>query len=52
MFMLLGYAPELVQAAYRIGDSTTNIITPLLSYMPIILSFAMKYQKNVGMGER
>lgn len=50
MFMLLGYAPELVQAAYRIGDSTTNIITPLLSYMPIILSFAMKYQKNVGMG--
>ncbi|MDL0108801.1 AbgT family transporter [Campylobacter felis] len=50
MFMLLGYAPELVQAAYRIGDSTTNIITPLMSYMPIILSFAMKYQKNVGMG--
>ncbi|MDL0110525.1 AbgT family transporter [Campylobacter felis] len=50
MFMLLGYAPELVQAAYRIGDSTTNIITPLMSYMPIILSFAIKYQKNVGMG--
>ncbi|MDL0147330.1 AbgT family transporter [Campylobacter felis] len=50
MFMLLGYAPELVQAAYRIGDSTTNIITPLMSYMPIILSVAMKYQKNVGMG--
>ncbi|MDL0102381.1 AbgT family transporter [Campylobacter felis] len=50
MFMLLGYAPELVQAAYRIGDSTTNIITPLMSYMPIILSVAIKYQKNVGMG--
>lgn len=50
MFMLLGYAPELVQAAYRIGDSTTNIITPLLIYMPIVLSFAMKYQKNIGMG--
>lgn len=50
MFMLLGYAPELTQAAYRIGDSTTNIITPLLIYLPIIMSFAMKYKKDLGVG--
>lgn len=50
MFMLLGYSPELIQAAYRIGDSTTNIITPLLVYLPMILSFAMKYKKDCGVG--
>ena len=50
MFMLLGYSPELIQAAYRIGDSTTNIITPLLVYLPMILSFAIKYKKDCGVG--
>lgn len=34
MMMLLGYSPELTQAAYRIGDSVCNIITPLMSYFP------------------
>jgi hypothetical protein len=40
MLMLLGYSPEVIQAAYRIGDSTTNIITPMMSYFGLILAFA------------
>ncbi len=50
MFMLVGYSPELIQAAYRIGDSTTNIITPLMPYLPIVLAFGQKYDKNLGLG--
>lgn len=50
MFMLLGYTPELVQGAYRVGDSCTNIITPLMQYFPLILLFANRYQKNTGIG--
>lgn len=50
MLMLKGYAPETVQAAYRIGDSTTNIITPLMPYFPIIIAFAKKYDPRVGLG--
>ncbi|MFI3250041.1 MAG: AbgT family transporter [Eubacteriales bacterium] len=50
MFMLLGYSPELAQLAYRIGDSTTNLITPLMSYFAIILVYAQKYDKNAGIG--
>ncbi|MCE3047291.1 AbgT family transporter [Helicobacter kayseriensis] len=50
MLMLLGYSPEVVQAAYRIGDSVTNIVTPLLAYLPIIVVEAMKYQKDIKMG--
>ncbi|BAZ42208.1 hypothetical protein NIES4101_81760 [Calothrix sp. NIES-4101] len=50
MFMLLGYSPELVQAAYRIGDSTTNIITPLMPYFPIVVAFGQKYDRNLGIG--
>jgi aminobenzoyl-glutamate transport protein len=50
MFMLLGYSPELVQAAYRIGDSTTNIITPLMPYFPVVVAFGQKYDKNLGIG--
>lgn len=50
MFMLMGYSPELVQNAYRIGDSTTNIITPLLPYFPIIVAFAKKYEPKTGVG--
>ncbi len=50
MLMLLGYSPELIQAAYRIGDSSTNIITPLFAYLPIILSVALKYKKDTGIG--
>jgi aminobenzoyl-glutamate transport protein len=50
MFMLLGYTPELVQGAYRVGDSCTNIITPLMQYFPLILLFANRYQKDTGIG--
>ncbi len=50
MFMNIGISPEMTQLAYRIGDSTTNIISPLMSYFAIILAFAYKYDKKSGMG--
>ncbi len=50
MFMLLGFHPALTQMAYRIGDSITNVITPLLPYFAILVAFAKKYDKNIGMG--
>jgi aminobenzoyl-glutamate transport protein len=50
MLMLIGYSPEVIQAAYRIGDSVTNIITPMMSYFGLILAFANKYDKDLGIG--
>ena len=50
MFMLLGYSPELVQTAYRIGDSTTNIISPMMSYFALIIAFIERYDKKAGIG--
>lgn len=50
MLMLVGYAPETIQAAYRIGDSVTNIITPMMSYFGLILAVATKYKKDLGIG--
>ncbi len=50
MFMLLGYSPELVQAAYRVGDSTTNIIAPMMSYFALVIAFINKYDKEAGIG--
>ncbi len=50
MLMLMGFSPELVQVAYRVGDSTTNIITPLMQYFPVILAFAQKYDRHAGIG--
>lgn len=50
MFMLLGYSPELTQVAYRIGDSCTNLITPLMNYFAMIVVFAKKYDENSGIG--
>lgn len=50
MFMQLGFSPEFTQVAYRIGDSTTNIISPLMSYFAIIIAFAHKYDEDVGIG--
>ncbi len=50
MLMLIGYSPEVIQAAYRIGDSTTNIITPMMSYFGLILAFAARYDKRLGIG--
>jgi aminobenzoyl-glutamate transport protein len=50
MFMLVGISPELTQAAYRIGDSVTNVITPLNAYLVIILVFMKEYVPKGGMG--
>ena len=50
MFMLLGYSPELCQLAYRIGDSCTNVITPMMTYYAVIIIFAQKYDKKAGIG--
>jgi len=50
MLMLLGYAPETTQAAYRVGDSVANVITPLMPYFPVVLAFARRYDATVGVG--
>lgn len=50
MLMLLGYSPELTQTAYRVGDSLTNIITPLSSNFPLVLLFFQRYQRDAGIG--
>jgi aminobenzoyl-glutamate transport protein len=50
MFMMTGISPELTTAAYRIGDSVVNIITPMNSYLLIILAVLQKYQRNAGLG--
>lgn len=50
MFMLLGYTPEFTQCAYRIGDSVTNIISPMMSYFALIVAFIQRYDKQAGIG--
>jgi aminobenzoyl-glutamate transport protein len=50
MFMMVGISPELMTAAYRIGDSVVNIVTPLNSYQLIILAVLQKYRKEAGIG--
>jgi aminobenzoyl-glutamate transport protein len=50
MMMIMGISPEMTQAAYRIGDSTTNIITPMMPYFPLVVVFCQKYVKNTGIG--
>lgn len=50
MMMQLGYAPEFTQAAYRVGDSSTNVVTPLMPYFPLILGFCQRYAKHTGVG--
>jgi aminobenzoyl-glutamate transport protein len=50
MFMLLGYTPELTQTAYRIGDSTSNVIAPMMSYFALIVAFFERYDKKSGIG--
>ena len=50
MLMLLGISPEMATAAYRVGDSATNIITPLMVYFPLILIFCQRWQKDFGLG--
>ena len=50
MLMQLGISPDLTQAAYRVGDSSTNIITPLMPYFPLVVVFCQRYVKNTGIG--
>ena len=50
MLMQLGISPDLAQAAYRIGDSSTNIITPLMPYFPLVVVFCQRYVKSAGIG--
>ena len=50
MLMLLGISPEMATAAYRVGDSATNIITPLMVYFPLILIFCQRWQSTFGLG--
>jgi aminobenzoyl-glutamate transport protein len=50
MFMIVGMSPELTTAAYRIGDSVVNIVTPLNSYMLIVLAVLQKYRPTAGLG--
>ena len=50
VFMLLGYSPELSQVVYRIGDSVTNVISPMMSFFALIIAFFQKYDKNAGIG--
>ena len=50
LLMRLHVQPEAVLAAYRVGDSPTNAITPMMAYFPLIVGFAAKYQKGAGVG--
>jgi len=50
MLMLSGVSPEMATAAYRVGDGATNIITPLMVYFPLILTFANRWNKDYGIG--
>ncbi|MFB8763197.1 AbgT family transporter [Nocardiopsis alba] len=50
MFALLGYEPGFVQAAFRIGDSTSNVLSPLSPYVVIILGFLRQYEPKAGIG--
>lgn len=50
MLMQAGLSPELTQAAYRVGDSVSNVITPLNPYWVIILAFAQRWQRDAGIG--
>ncbi len=50
LFLRLGVAPQTVLAAYRVGDSPFNVVTPLMAYFPLIVVFAQRYQKDAGIG--
>jgi len=50
MFLLAGLSPESTQVAYRIGDSCTNILTPLMPYFGVIVAYAQRYDKKTGVG--
>ncbi len=50
MLMLVGVSPEMTTAAYRVGDSATNPVTPLMVYFPLVLTFCQRWNKEFGLG--
>lgn len=50
MFMIMGYSPELSQVVYRIGDSVTNVVSPMMSFFALIIAFYQKYEPKAGIG--
>ena len=50
MFMIMGYSPELSQVVYRIGDSVTNVISPMMSFFALIIAYFQKYDPKAGIG--
>jgi aminobenzoyl-glutamate transport protein len=50
MLMLLSISPEMTTAAYRVGDSATNIVTPLMPYFPLVLAFCQRWRRDFGLG--
>jgi len=50
MFMLLGFSPELVQGVYRIGDSSTNLVSPMMSFFALIVAYVQRYRSDAGIG--
>ena len=50
LFIRLDVAPQTVLAAYRVGDSPVNVITPLMAYFPLIVIFSQRYKKDAGIG--
>jgi p-aminobenzoyl-glutamate transporter AbgT len=50
MLMQLGISPDLTQASYRVGDSVSNIVTPLMPYFPLVVVYCQRYVKGTGIG--
>jgi aminobenzoyl-glutamate transport protein len=50
LFIRLGVAPQTVLAAYRVGDSPANVVTPLMAYFPLVVVFTQRYKKDAGIG--
>ena len=50
VFLTLHVDPAVVVAAYRVGDSPTNVITPTMAYLPLVVVFCQRYQKKAGLG--
>ena len=50
LFMLLGFSPELIQGVFRIGDSSTNLISPMMSFFALIVAFVQRYDSKAGIG--
>ena len=48
--MSVGFSPELTQCAYRIGDSSSNVVTPMMSYFGIIYAYACRFDKDLRIG--